>query len=215
MNAELFRQNFFVILCTERIAPAIQEHDAELAAKFADVTMETNRNDLALDIARALDIALDIVLDIARARALDLGRALALALALDLALDLALARDLALGLALDLARALDRARARDGLRAYEIADGKPLAIEDIDNTILAEIEAGTCEFDMSDWQSCRGGQAIRLAPGGEELAAIVGRPFAAAMIYAASRPGQPLPDFFASDEEAIADMRHTIKEQTQ
>jgi len=205
-QAELFKQNLFVILCTERIAPVLVEHDEALAAEFATVTMESDRDDY---ITRDLTLAIfALARDLALDRDLDRD--------LDLALDLALARDLTLALARDLtlallARDLDLALdlALDGLDAYKGAGGvvDDLIVDNIDATILKQIEAGTCDFDMSSWASCRGGQAIRLAPKGEDLAEAIGRQFAAAMIYAASRPGVPLPDFYATDEEAIADMQ--------
>ena len=197
-QAELFKQNLFVILCTERIAPVLVEHDEALAAEFATVTMESDRDDY---ITRDLTLAIfALARDLALDRDLDRD--------LDLALDLALARDLTLALlARDLDLALDLAL--DGLDAYKGAGGvvDDLIVDNIDATILKQIEAGTCDFDMSSWASCRGGQAIRLAPKGEDLAEAIGRQFAAAMIYAASRPGVPLPDFYATDEEAIADMQ--------
>jgi uncharacterized protein YjbI with pentapeptide repeats len=85
-------------------------------------------------------------------------------------------------------------------------------VENIDAKILAEIEAGG-KLDMRLWHTCetthcRAGWAIALAgKPGKELEEKVGSNAAGALIYAASRPGLPVPNFFATDEEAMADIR--------
>jgi hypothetical protein len=66
---------------------------------------------------------------------------------------------------------------------------------------------------MSDWHicettHCRAGWAITLAgQAGLILQYIYGASAAGAMIYAASYPELPVPDFYCSDEEAMADMK--------
>ncbi|TVQ34031.1 MAG: pentapeptide repeat-containing protein [Phycisphaeraceae bacterium] len=88
--------------------------------------------------------------------------------------------------------------------------GAPI-LTDIDAKILAAIRDGG-ELRMSDWHACetthcRGGWAIHLAgDAGRALEKEYGSGAAAALIYAASRPGKRLPDFYANDEDAMADI---------
>jgi uncharacterized protein YjbI with pentapeptide repeats len=94
-------------------------------------------------------------------------------------------------------------------------------IPQIDAAILAAIEAGGT-LDMQSWHGkggvcgtthCRAGWAVHL--GGEKGKALeskVGSQMAGAMIYRASRPGKSPPWFFASDDEAIADIRQCAAE---
>jgi len=90
-------------------------------------------------------------------------------------------------------------------------DGVPIILN-IDTTILAAIEGGG-SLDMSTWHSCktthcRAGWAIHLAgEAGYALEDRVGPCAAGAIIYAASRPGLPVPNFYASSEDALADIR--------
>ena len=85
-------------------------------------------------------------------------------------------------------------------------------IPNIDRTILSAVEGGGT-LEMGNWHTCgtthcRGGWAVHLA--GEAGAALekrIGTPAAAALIYAASRPNMALPDFYASNSEALADIR--------
>ncbi len=66
---------------------------------------------------------------------------------------------------------------------------------------------------MKSWHTCatthcRAGWAITIA--GEEgrfLESTYGPSAAGALIYAASRPNMPVPDFHCSDEEAMEDLR--------
>jgi hypothetical protein len=84
-------------------------------------------------------------------------------------------------------------------------------VPDLDRAILAEIEAGGT-LQMGDWHTCetahcRAGWAITLAgAAGADLEAQVGPAAAGALIYAASRPNQPVPNFYASNDEAMADL---------
>ena len=70
---------------------------------------------------------------------------------------------------------------------------------------------------MSGWHlcgttHCRAGWAIHLAgAAGYALEDRIGSSAAGALIYAASRPELPVPDFFASDEDALADLREHAK----
>lgn len=85
-------------------------------------------------------------------------------------------------------------------------------VADIDAKILAAIEAGG-ELYMKNWHSCatthcRAGWAITIAgEAGLELERKTSPYLAGRLIYEASRSGVPCPDFFATDEEAMADLR--------
>jgi hypothetical protein len=105
-------------------------------------------------------------------------------------------------------------------------------IPNIDAAILASIEAneatGKNGLRMGGWHAarcdetnwcetthCRAGYAICLAgAAGFALERKVGSAAAGALIYAASRPDKPVPDFYASDEDAMADIRACAAEQT-
>lgn len=86
------------------------------------------------------------------------------------------------------------------------------ALPNIDAAILAAIESGG-ELDMREWHvcettHCRAGWAITLAgDAGKALENRVAPCAAGALIYAVSRPGMPVPDFYATDEDAMADIR--------
>jgi hypothetical protein len=88
-----------------------------------------------------------------------------------------------------------------------------IKIKNIDAAILAAIEAPGNELRMSSWHTCgtthcRAGWAIHLAgDAGYKLEKVVGSSAAGALIYAASRPDKPVPDFLASDADALADLR--------
>jgi uncharacterized protein YjbI with pentapeptide repeats len=92
--------------------------------------------------------------------------------------------------------------------------GLPLApaIPSIDSAILAALEAGGA-LDMRRWHTCatthcRAGWAIALAgDAGRDLESQFGPGTAGALIYAASRPGIPVPNFFANNDGALTDMR--------
>lgn len=84
-------------------------------------------------------------------------------------------------------------------------------VEDLDVLILAAVEAGN--LDMNYWHHhCgtthrRSGTAIHLAgEAGYALEHAVGPEMAGRMIYESST-GRPAPDFYASNEDAIADIR--------
>jgi Pentapeptide repeats (8 copies) len=88
----------------------------------------------------------------------------------------------------------------------------------IDAAILARIESGGV-LDMKEWHicettHCRAGWAVTLAgEAGKELEDKIGTNAAAALIYTASRQGERVPDWFASNEDALADIRlHAAKQ---
>ena len=94
-------------------------------------------------------------------------------------------------------------------------DGVPL-VENLDAAILAAVEAsqliGKAGLDMRHWHTCesthcRAGWAIHLAgPEGYKLEERFGSSVAGALIYA--KAGATLvPDFYASDDAALTDMR--------
>jgi uncharacterized protein YjbI with pentapeptide repeats len=95
------------------------------------------------------------------------------------------------------------------------AQGLPYvpAVPDIDAAILAAIEREGRSLDMRTWHlcattHCRAGWAIELAgPAGKALEEQLGPCAAGALIYAASRPGVRVPDFYTSNEDALADLR--------
>ena len=86
----------------------------------------------------------------------------------------------------------------------------------IDSKILAAIEAGG-KLNMESWHECgtthcRGGWAVTLAgEKGRALEKATSTELAAILIYQKSRPGKPIPDFFASNEDAMADIRACAK----
>ena len=98
------------------------------------------------------------------------------------------------------------------LRGANLPVGVPVIL-DIDAAILAAIEAPGNALDMSTWHTCgtthcRAGWAITLAgKAGAELERKFRSAAAGALIYAASRPNKPVPNFYASNADALADLR--------
>lgn len=97
------------------------------------------------------------------------------------------------------------------------AGGLPqsLVVPNLDQAILAAIEAGGV-LDMSSWHAegtcgtthSRAGWAITLAgPAGRLAEELYGPAAAGAIIYAASRPNKPVPDFYADTADAMASIR--------
>ena len=84
-------------------------------------------------------------------------------------------------------------------------------IEDLDAKIVAAIECGG-KLDMNQWHTCetthcRAGWAITLA--GEDGIALekkFGSAAAGALIYAKSTPDAKIPNFYASNKEAMEDL---------
>jgi hypothetical protein len=108
-------------------------------------------------------------------------------------------------------------------RAYPKPEDIPV-VRNIDAAVLAAIEAGGV-LHMAFWHGpfdrrcgtmhCRAGWAVYLAgEKGKALQDKVGPYTAGLLIYRASRPGQPDPDFFAPKDEALADIRKCASEQT-
>jgi len=101
------------------------------------------------------------------------------------------------------------------------AKGLPPApvVVNIDAAILAAIRAGGT-LNMRGWHTCktthcRAGWAITVAgPAGTDLEKQFGSSVAGALIYTASRPNRPVPDFYAGDAAAMADIEVCAKEQT-
>jgi uncharacterized protein YjbI with pentapeptide repeats len=96
-------------------------------------------------------------------------------------------------------------------------------IPNIDAEILKAIETGG-RLDMGSWHGphdhwcgtthCRAGWAIHIAgEKGKALQDKVGPQMAGTLIYHASRPGVPAPWFFASNDDALADIRKCAAEQ--
>ena len=102
------------------------------------------------------------------------------------------------------------------LTAADLADavGLPAApvVPRIDAAILSAIEAGGT-LNMAEWHTCktthcRAGWAVTLAgEAGRELERRTSPYLAGRLIYEASRPGVPCPDLFASDQDAMEDLR--------
>jgi hypothetical protein len=104
-----------------------------------------------------------------------------------------------------------------------VKDEEIPAIPKIDAVILAEIERGGT-LAMDDWHGpenhwcgtthCRAGWAIHCAGElGKKLEDKIGPQAAAALIYQKSRPGVRHPNFFATHEDAMADLRKCAAEQ--
>ncbi len=92
----------------------------------------------------------------------------------------------------------------------------------IDAAIEGAINAGGT-LDMGNWHGvegccgtthCRAGWAVHLAgKDGKVLEDKIGTQMAGTLIYHASRHGQPVPHFFAGDEDAWADIQKCAAEQ--
>jgi hypothetical protein len=89
-------------------------------------------------------------------------------------------------------------------------------LDAIRNNVAAGLEMGGwhgTDCDETNWcgtTHCRAGYAISLAgKAGFALEKKYGAEIAGKMIYAASRPDQPLPDFYGSNESAIADLEES------
>ncbi|HEY3967249.1 MAG TPA: pentapeptide repeat-containing protein [Planctomycetaceae bacterium] len=97
------------------------------------------------------------------------------------------------------------------LRDANLRDAIPV-IAEIDKKILAACTADGRRLEMSTWHRCetthcRAGWAIHLAgEAGKLLEDQLGSAAAGSLIYAASRPNKPIPNFYANDEDAMADL---------
>ena len=104
------------------------------------------------------------------------------------------------------------------LSGANLSDAEIPVVPNIDKQIIEILERGDGHLDMSDWHKCetthcRAGWAIHLAgEAGAELESRFGANVAAALIYSKSRPNKPVPDFFASNEEALEDIKKCAEE---
>ena len=93
-------------------------------------------------------------------------------------------------------------------------DSAPV-VAGIDAAILAAVRAPGARLNMGDWHTCetthcRAGWAVHLAgEAGYALEERVGPAAAGALIYAASG-SHPVPNFYATDAEAMADLEHRV-----
>jgi hypothetical protein len=88
-------------------------------------------------------------------------------------------------------------------------------VENLDGQILARIKSGG-KLKMDNWHTCetthcRAGWAVVISPVGRTLESIYGTGPAAALIYAASYPKNKVPNFYASDKDAMADIISSAK----
>jgi len=129
----------------------------------------------------------------------------------DIALDLALAFALALARDRDLALANANANANANARALVRLLGTRIEpMMRLDGAVLAALSAPGCELYMGSYHECetthcRAGWAITLHPMGRALEAAFGSWLAGAVIYQVST-GR-VPDFFADDDDALADIK--------
>jgi len=96
--------------------------------------------------------------------------------------------------------------------------GEVPVVPAIDARILQAIDTGgrleTAAWHTCETTHCRAGWAIKLAgPAGEALEEALGAAIAGTLIYAASRPGVPIPDFYASNSDALADLARAATRQ--
>lgn len=102
---------------------------------------------------------------------------------------------------------------RRAARAAEFRASRPdvPVVTDIDSAILAAVSADGCSLDMRSWHvcettHCRAGWAITLAgEAGKLLESRIGTASAGALIYLAS--AGYMPNFYATNDEAMADLR--------
>jgi len=91
-------------------------------------------------------------------------------------------------------------------------DAEIPTIENIDRKILDAVMAAGCSLNMDNWHTCatthcRAGWAVHLAgEPGRRLEQRYGSGVAGSLIYAKSRPDKPIPDFYATNEAAMADI---------
>ena len=84
-------------------------------------------------------------------------------------------------------------------------------VKNIDSKILKAVKVEGA-LDMSTWHACgtthcRGGWAIMLAgKAGKKLEEATSSELAAILIYRKARPNMPIPNFYASNAEAMADL---------
>ena len=206
-----------------------QLSDAELARVLAVASGSTLTRALAVASDSTLTRVLDAVSGSTLARALAVASDSTLTRALALASVSTIARALALASDSTIARALAVASDSTLTRVLAVASGSTLTrvldaassstvtrlnanvpiVDDLDHRMLGAVEAGA--LDMRDWHCgtthCRAGWAITFGgDAGKKLESLVGPETAARLIYEAST-GRIAPDVYASNEDAIADIR--------
>lgn len=75
--------------------------------------------------------------------------------------------------------------------------------------LLKAVKRPGCSLDMSTWHTCEtthcaAAWTVTLAPGGKKLEEKFGTQLAARIILQTNRPESPLPNFYASDDAAMA-----------
>ena len=194
-----------------------QLSDAELARVLAVASDSTLARVLAVASDSTLARVLAVASDSTVARALVVASDSTLARALAVASDSTVARALAVASSSTLARVLVVASDSTVARALAVASSSTLArvnahvpiVDDLDQRMLGAVESGA--LDMATWHCgtahCRAGWAITFGgDAGKKLESLVGPETAARLIYEAST-GRIAPDFYASNEDAIADIR--------
>jgi hypothetical protein len=92
-----------------------------------------------------------------------------------------------------------------------VIEGVPV-VPDLPRRVLEAVNEGE-NLDMSDWHTCdtthcRAGWHIHLAgDAGYKFARRHSSDIAGSLIYAASCPGRPIPDFFCTNAEAMASIK--------
>lgn len=92
-------------------------------------------------------------------------------------------------------------------------------VSNIDSKISAIVARGPEALKMDTWHTCstthcRAGWAIHLAgEAGYTLEKQIGGCAAGALIYAVSRPAKPVPDFYASNPDALASISNDALEE--
>jgi len=103
------------------------------------------------------------------------------------------------------------------LRGAVLSDGIP-KIERLHSKILAAIESGgsleMCTWHTCETTHCRAGWAIQIAGEfGRGLEWALGSSAAGALLFAVAYPDQKVPDFYASNDYAMADIRRCAAEE--
>jgi uncharacterized protein YjbI with pentapeptide repeats len=108
----------------------------------------------------------------------------------------------------------------DNLKGANLEGIPPIPIiKNIDTKILEAIKSGG-KLAMDSWHTCgmthcRGGWAVHIAgEAGKKLEDATSTKIAAILIYGRSRD-KPVPDFYASNDDAMADIERCAKEEAQ
>ena len=108
------------------------------------------------------------------------------------------------------------------LRGATLPDFVPM-VEGIDAKVASAVGDGM-QLEMGNWHGqnacgtthCRAGWAVVIAgKAGEALEERLGTELAGTLIYAKSRPGKPVPDFYCDNEKALASIRADAAEEAQ